>query len=229
MINKYSLFQESTKQIEELISLNSGAELTEYLNKYKFKDFQSKINFNSLIVLNSGNYGIIFSHANESNVYKLTFDKNSYLLARKLIGKKFKHLIDIIDVDVISNNIQNLFLIKMEECLSAPQQIELIFLEINHDIIDYIKSDNPDVKYDLDHIKFLIIELREKDILTEEDFKFVKDFKFEEQVKEIKEELMKSGLIRNSLDIHAFNIMLKKGTKDICLIDFITPKKLKNL
>ena len=117
----------------------------------------------------------------------------------------------------------------MEECLSAPQQIELIFLEINHDIIDYIKSDNPDVKYDLDHIKFLIIELREKDILTEEDFKFVKDFKFEEQVKEIKEELMKSGLIRNSLDIHAFNIMLKKGTKDICLIDFITPKKLKNL
>jgi hypothetical protein len=92
MIKNWKQFNENiNRDLEYLLQVDNGQELKDFFINSKYINFDTKFNFDKLIVIDNGSFGIIFTYAGDNDYYKLTYDKNSYLLARKLVGKNFKH------------------------------------------------------------------------------------------------------------------------------------------
>jgi hypothetical protein len=235
MIKNWEKFNENN-ELPKLLEVNSGDSLKEFLTLHKYKNVDTKFSFDKMIVIDSGTSGLIYTYTGDNFFYKLTYDKNSYLLARKLVGKKLKHLVYIDDVDVIVNNVSSLYIIKMEECEFLPEAISLIFENYNDVIIGYIKDmetnpsdfsdeSNYDENYSKENaLKDIILFLWEDDFLTDDDLDYLENIDFFEQLKVLKQELKSLGFTKYHLDIHYRNVMMRKNTDDICLIDFLTPK-----
>ena len=146
-IKNWEIFNENEKIVRELTAIDDSEELFDFLFKYRFKsnyDLNNEIGDIDLVnVIGGGEYGIVYEF--NGYVYKLTFDKVSYLLARKLIGKKYKHLVDILDVEVMHNKVSSLYLIKMDKCTPLVPELQEFIEAIN--IKGIIKS-----KFDVDII-----------------------------------------------------------------------------
>ena len=226
-------------ELEILLQIDNGKELEEFFLYWKYKNFDNKFDFNNLIIIDNGSYGLIFTYAGKNQYYKLTYDKNSYLLARKLIGKNFEHLVRIANVDVITNNYTSLFIIEMEECVPIPESVHTVLENVNHEIISYLRDtkseatdfqdkSNFDKYYTKEHALASFIDyLWEEEKLTEEDMEYLNSIDLINQLAEMKLELQKCGFTKYDLDIHINNVMFRKNTTDLCLIDFLSPKKMK--
>lgn len=237
MIKNWKKFNENY-ELSKLLHINNGKDLKDFLLLHKYKNVDNKFLFNKLIVIDSGNHGLVFTYEGDNYFYKLTYDKNSYLLARKLVGKKFEHLVYIDDVDVITNNFTSLYIIKMEECELLPEVLETIFINFNDIIIGYIRDmetnasdfsdeSNYDDNYTKEDAVYEVVKsLWEDETLSDEDWEYIENIDFFEQLKSLKAELKSLNFTKYYLDIHHNNVMVKKGTDNLCLIDFISPKKL---
>lgn len=241
MIKKWKQFNENNdKELHHLLQIDNGSELKYFLYNCKYKNFEKKFDFDNLIVINNGAAGLVYTYSGESDYYKLTYDKNSYLLARKLVGKNFHHLVSIKDVDVINNNYRSLYIIRMEEC--APLT-ELLFTVLEHlyeeiicymsdiecNITDFSDDSNFDEYYTKEDVLDQLIKyLCEDDYIDSEDLKYLDEINLVGQLKEMKKELHTLGFNKLYLDIHHDNVMLKKDTNNLCLIDFLTPKNFIN-
>ena len=232
MIKNWKSFNENINRgLEILTQIENGNELYHFLKGERFKNYEAKLDFANFIYISNGNYGLVFTYKNDNHVYKLTFDKNSYLLSRKLIGKKYNHLVEIIDVDVISSNNTSLYLIKMEKLKEIPIVIDTIFSELHHKINLFIKNAGDDFdgrlfpnENEKERLLEMYIEnLWEEDKISDMDLKYLKRINFISQISEMKKELQSTGLIKQNLDIHHNNVMMKG--EDICIIDFIYPKE----
>ena len=155
-------------------------------------------------------------------------------MCRKLLNKNFKHLVNIIDVEVIHNNIKSLFLIKMEECSPLPKTMRTLFINmgIAYRVKEYVAGNenmngikskaHRRLLDSYDNPKYYSNYEDEISKFIELDMKFIEEINLFKQIEEIKEELIKSGLIKYKLDISNLNnFMLSKG--EICLVDIIYP------
>jgi hypothetical protein len=124
----------------------------------------------------------------------------------------------------------------MEECEPIPESISIILENLNHEIISYMRdmecngvdfSDNSnfDEYYTKeDALTELIKYLWEDDRVSDKDWKYFQKINLIDQFKDMKEELQSIGFTKLNLDIHYNNVMLKKNTNVLCLIDFLSPK-----
>ncbi len=222
-------FNEGYKQtiIDDLININDNDDLIYFIDKYDFKSnfiLNGEIlDFKKIKIIGSGSFGLVYKYKN--NIFKLTFDKNTYLMARKLIGKKFKHLVNILDVEVLHNKIKSLFLIKMEECFQLSEFLKAIFMDLN--ITYYIKHyiyGNFNIETIKDEInRKILYEYEDDGEIKEKVINEIHNFKLYKQIEEIKQELIESVLSKYQIDNNVDNFMLNKQG-ELCLIDFIYPK-----
>ncbi len=203
--------------INNLIKIETNFELKEFLDKYGFKSnftLNNEIeNIRDIKIIGAGDIGLVYEY--KGYIFKLTADKQSYLMSRKLIGKKFKHLVDILDVEVIHNKTMSLYLIKMNKCQPMPYQIRLFFENM---VVSYLIQ--PEYE---EHLNKALTTLYNSATVSNEVMRYLKKINIVKQLKEIKEELKIAGLDKYTLDLNLGNIMMKNN--QICLIDFLQPKR----
>jgi hypothetical protein len=92
---------------------------------------------------------------------------------------------------------------------------------------DFSDDNNFDEYYTKeDELQQLIQYLWEDERINDEDLEYFKKINLIGQFKDMKKELQSLGFTKLFLDIHCNNVMFKKGTNDLCLIDFLSPKNL---
>ena len=224
------LFEEFKKNFDnltyQLIMIQNGWDLDCFLNKNGFKpnyDLNSTKGIedweDDIEIIGAGSYGITYEFG--GFVYKLTFDKSTYFMCRKLIGKKFIHLVDILDIEVMHNNSRSLYLIKMNKCEAIKYDFLREFIETVNLITFLNICERPDVltKFISDYYI-----MGQPEGIAESMIEYLhNEIHIEKQFVELKKELKICGLDKYKLDLNPNNIMLKNGK--ICLIDFVHPDR----
>lgn len=217
-ISNYNSFNENTiSELDTLVNINSPKKLSIFLQKYNYKINYSSDNglnkIRSIKNINCGDFGLTYEY--KGFIYKLTYDKQSYLLARKLINKNYEHLVHVFDIEVLHNNVKSIYLIKMEKCWSLYPLMIAFLMKVN---VKYFMS-NDELMDKLSN-NFEIKGLSEK--ATEH----LKEVDIISQIRQMKKELQDSGLYNYRLDLNMGNLMIKNGK--LCLIDFLMPRKRRN-
>ena len=195
---------QSYNELAELISIRGKRGLNLFLLKYKYKNFN--LNLDDVREYRSGQYGLVLIF--DDYVIKLTFDKGTYLLAKKLENKHFEHLVDVLDINVIHSDYRSLYLIKMNKCgilndfYKDILEREGAYIYLHEGDENIIKEINYNIKND-----YIATFFDNKDIFNE--------------LINTRKELEISGLAKYKLDIYRNNIMLKN--KKLCLVDFVYP------
>ena len=194
--------------IDELIRVDNSDDLLNFLETYDFcEQFDSVFDhddYDEFEIIGAGSFGLVVKFKNF--IFKLTFEKNTYLLARKVLNKHYKHIVDILDIIVIHNRHSSMYIIKMNECKPLTPDLRYFFVKesLRNMILRINEIDN-----------FL-------DFPDERIYNYLHEINLKQQIIELRNELKDSGLIKYELDLNIGNIMMKNN--EICIIDFIYPK-----
>jgi hypothetical protein len=178
-------------------------------NKFNLNNISDLKDSQNISFLNKGKFGSVYSYGDDK-IIKVTFNKLDYFSARKLIGKRNKHLVNVFDLRSVNNRAITLFVIIMEKCDILPRIIK-----------NYIDSNSQDIEY--------FFQTEDESYLVssyEEDKVAFSKYDLEEQFIELLDEMKQTfgdNIFKNKLlDIHSGNFMMKEN--NLCFIDIFSPE-----